>query len=393
MTSTGDGPVAVPQWLHELRDAGELTREWEVVLGDVPRRLFLPGVMWPLDPEHGGYRVADRYADPEAWQRWAGTDTAIVTQWDDGAHAGPEPGEVPTSSASAPSLVAGMLADLDVRPGQQVLDVGVGTGWTTALLAARLGAENVAGVEIDPAVAEAAAVRLHAAGLDPLVVTGDGGDGWAPGRPYDRLQATYAVRDLPSAWVEQTRPGGVIVVPWATRFTNAGAVARLTVHADGSASGRFTRAAEFIASRSGREGWPDHADYLPPGGWPAGTSESATDIAAGDLWASPYGIAEFVVGLMVPDAVHSTGYTDGVGVAWFYSTCCRSWAVALFSSGGGEVYQGGGRRLWDEVEGAYRWWVRQGRPGHDRFGLTVRPGGHTVWLDHPDRPLPGPPRR
>ncbi|MFG2003899.1 rRNA adenine N-6-methyltransferase family protein [Spirillospora sp. NPDC048911] len=57
-----------------------------------------------------------------------------------------------TSSASQPSLVRSMLADLDIEPGQRVLDVGTGTGWTTALLAARAGARNVVGVELDPQV-------------------------------------------------------------------------------------------------------------------------------------------------------------------------------------------------------------------------------------------------
>lgn len=47
------------------------------------------------------------------------------------------------------------------------------------------------------------------------------------------------------------------------------------------------------------------------------------------------------------------------------------------------VWQAGGRRLWDEVEAAYRWWIDHGRPEHTRFGLTVNDAGHRAWLDDP----------
>jgi hypothetical protein len=53
------------------------------------------------------------------------------------------------------------------------------------------------------------------------------------------------------------------------------------------------------------------------------------------------------------------------------------------------VYQSGARRLWDEVEAAWRWWDGAGRPGVDRFGLTVRvEGTHKVGLDEPGRLVP-----
>jgi hypothetical protein len=45
----------------------------------------------------------------------------------------------------------------------------------------------------------------------------------------------------------------------------------------------------------------------------------------------------------------------------------------------------GPRRLWDELEAAYRWWTDAGRPEHTRFGVTVSRDGQTFWLDSPDQ--------
>ncbi|WP_240926561.1 hypothetical protein [Streptomyces sp. JB150] len=53
-----------------------------------------------------------------------------------------------------------------------------------------------------------------------------------------------------------------------------------------------------------------------------------------------------------------------------------------------EVYQSGPRKLWDEVETAYRWWQEQGRPGFERFGLTVDGDDERIWLDSPDNSVP-----
>ncbi|WP_207945028.1 methyltransferase domain-containing protein [Actinomadura rubrisoli] len=364
---------------------------WGQVLEATPRCLFLPDLIWPLDASNGRYETIDRAADPDGWRAWADADVPIVTQWDDGRHTGREPGTMATSSASQPSLVVRMLAALDVEPGHRVLDVGVGTGWTTGLLAARAGAANVTGIEFDARVAEAARARLDAIGVDPKVITGDGAAGWAPAAPYDRLQGTYGVLRIPPAWIDQTRHGGLIVAPWRTPFVHGGAVVRLTVNADGSASGPFTGAAEFMQSRPERFAWVAHTDYIPSNdAWPVGTAESRTSLRPDDLRTLD-GAAEFVIGCAVPDVVHTiSDDDDGTTSAWFYELNGDSWAVVYFDQDPeAEVYQGGPRRLWDEIEAAHRWWAAQGRPEHERFGLTVGPAGESVWLDNPHQPIPG----
>jgi hypothetical protein len=74
---------------------------------------------------------------------------------------------------------------------------------------------------------------------------------------------------------------------------------------------------------------------------------------------------------------------------WLYGLSDRSWAAVLFHDGQpvSTVYQGGPRKLWDEVEAAYRWWEAEGRPGIDRFGLTVSQQGQRIWLDTPEQPV------
>ncbi|MFG2919545.1 hypothetical protein ACGF0D_42600 [Kitasatospora sp. NPDC048298] len=52
-----------------------------------------------------------------------------------------------------------------------------------------------------------------------------------------------------------------------------------------------------------------------------------------------------------------------------------------------EVRRSGPRRLWDELEAAHHRWESAGRPGYERYGLTVAPAGQTAWLDEPDNPL------
>ncbi|WP_067490439.1 DUF5753 domain-containing protein [Actinomadura hibisca] len=56
--------------------------------------------------------------------------------------------------------------------------------------------------------------------------------------PHDRVHATCAVSRVPPAWIEQTRPGGVIVLPYSPGF-GFGTVLRLDVVGDGTAVGRF----------------------------------------------------------------------------------------------------------------------------------------------------------
>ncbi|MGR3932820.1 methyltransferase domain-containing protein [Streptomyces sp. BRA346] len=360
-----------------------MAADWAPTFAAVDRAAFLPDLMWPFDPRTHHATPVHKAEDPDAWYAAADRDAPIVTQWDDGEHTGTEPGRVSTSSSSMPSVVYALLQDLAVDDGMTVLDVGTGTGETAAALAHRCGSGGgVATVEVDPDVSRWARQRLRAAGWRPAVVVGDGAEGHVDRAPYDRILATVGVREIPGAWIEQTRPGGLIVAPWGTHFTHADAVARLTVH-QGTATGRFTRPVEFMKLRAQRPALPDHGAYDPTDG----ADTSATDLTEAEFVTGPYGALPFVLGLRVPRCVQVVAEKeDGARPVWFYGLGDRSWACVVFREDAktARVWQAGPRRLWDEVEGAYRWWLARGAPDHTRFGLTVTPEGHRVWLDDPD---------
>lgn len=117
---------------------------------------------------------------------------------------------------SQPTTVRNMLILLDVLPGQRILDVGAGSGWTTALLAHLVGSSGtVVGVELEPRHATWGAANLAAtdrpwARIEPAE---RGVLGWPDGAPYDRVLVSADATALPQPLVEQLAPGGVLVGP------------------------------------------------------------------------------------------------------------------------------------------------------------------------------------
>lgn len=381
-TTPGPGTLAA-----YLRESGAST-VWTDAVAAVPRADFLPDLIWPYDMQTRGSVAVDRRADPGRWLQVAFEDVPLTIQWDDGEHEGLEPGQLATSSASMPSVVVSMLEDADLKPGMRVLEIGTGTGWSAALMTHMLGPGSVVTVEIDQRVAEAASRRLNMSGAKVRTVIGDGRDGWPTDAPYDRIIATAGIRHVPAAWIAQTAPGGLIVAPFGAHYSNGDALAKLTVNSDGTASGFFTRPLEFMKVRSDRTAWPNLAERL-PAGFPDRLEPSDTDVSLSDLLGEKWGPTEFVVGLAVPQCARTVLADGDVTSVWFYGLADASWATVTFD---GEqavsVYQGGPRRLWDEVEAALSWWVEAGRPELQRFGLTVDGHSEVSWLDDPENPVP-----
>ena len=115
---------------------------------------------------------------------------------------------------SAPSMIAIMLEEAGLHPGERVLEVGTGSGYHAALLAALVGAENVVTVERVPSLAEWGRSNLVRTGFgDVTVITGDGSLGYPPRGPYDCILGTAGAPRLPPAWAGQLTALGRILVP------------------------------------------------------------------------------------------------------------------------------------------------------------------------------------
>jgi protein-L-isoaspartate(D-aspartate) O-methyltransferase len=114
---------------------------------------------------------------------------------------------------SQPYIVAWMTELLEVEAGDRVLEIGTGSGYQAAVLAALPGVE-VYTIEIVPQLAKAAQERLVKLGYTGVQAKqGDGYYGWPEHAPFDAVIVTAAPDHLPQPLVEQLAPGGRIVIP------------------------------------------------------------------------------------------------------------------------------------------------------------------------------------
>ncbi|MGB3921517.1 protein-L-isoaspartate(D-aspartate) O-methyltransferase [Methanothrix sp.] len=116
---------------------------------------------------------------------------------------------------SAPHMVAIMSDLLDVRPGMKILEVGGGSGYHAAVLAALTGPQGrVYSVERMADLAAAARRNLRAAGIENVtVVEGDGSLGLPEHAPYDRISVAASAPKIPEPLKEQLQVGGKMVLP------------------------------------------------------------------------------------------------------------------------------------------------------------------------------------
>ncbi|MDI3409449.1 methyltransferase, FxLD system [Streptomyces cavernicola] len=124
-------------------------------------------------------------------------------------------GPLPLSCASVPSMVAMMLDQLDVKAGDNILEIGAGTGYNAALLDELTGPEgHVTTVDIDEDVALHARTTLNRSGHDRVrVFERDGLIGVPEHGPYTRLIGTVGLWDFPNAWWDQLADDARVVLP------------------------------------------------------------------------------------------------------------------------------------------------------------------------------------
>lgn len=137
---------------------------------------------------------------------------------------------------SQPLVVAFMIEQLNPQLGDTVLDIGAGSGWTTALLAKIVGEKlhtspppsqaklgplgKVIAVEIIPELMEfgkqnVAKYNFIKKGIAEFVCS-DGSKGYQKEAPFDKILASASARELPQAWKNQLKVKGRIVTPIGT---------------------------------------------------------------------------------------------------------------------------------------------------------------------------------
>lgn len=374
------------QFLDELVQSGTVADpEWLAAFRDVPRDAFVP-YYFTQRPHEPGWLLVER-PNPE-WLQGVYSSEALITQIDgnDDNVGRSRTGRVDglaTSSSSAPALMALMFEALNTHNGHRALEVGTGTGYNAALLCHRLGAANVTSIDIDPGLVNRARERLAALGYSPHLQATDGTAGCPDRAPFDRIIATVALRRVPGAWIEQTTPGGKILVP-LDLTGSAGLLALLTVDADGTAEGRFLP--DYGAFMPLRANQHQPMDVLSTVGDNDGDKrETALPVDAVINTSDPF---EFFAALVV-GGYNWLRFTPGDGspAEIWLTQPNGSWVCHTTNAHGTQIVrQGGPVRLWDAIETAHRTWQQLGQPARQRFGLTVHAGRHTIWLNHPNDP-------
>ncbi|MEU5805655.1 methyltransferase domain-containing protein [Streptomyces sp. NPDC047718] len=317
--------------VRELTAAGVLEDPaWRAAFAAVPRHVFVP---WFFTGRGAGHeRLWGEDPDPARRARWLRgvyTDTPLATRLRDGEL---------VSSSSQPSLMAKMLDALDVRDGDDVLEIGTGTGYNAALLCHRLGEDHVTTVDLDEEITESARSHLARLGYRPTVVTGDGARGCPARAPFDRILVTCTLPTIPHAWLGQCRPGARILAPLST-----GLIALRVRDAD-FAEGRFLHTAAYFVPLRGATA--AKAAAAEPGRGARGRDGADGGAGAWTAHGLPYELVDnerfqFML-MLTAGALHPREALD--------------------------------------------LWRGEGRPARERFGVTVSAEGQWSWLDDPQGP-------
>lgn len=155
---------------------------------------------------------------------------------------------------SQPYIIAAMTEALGLQGGENVLEIGTGSGYEAAVLAHI--ARAVHTIERIPSLAQRARETLRRLGYDSVhVIEGDGTLGWKPAAPYDAIVATAEGPRIPPSLRAQLRPGGRLVMPVADRECGQ-ALVRMIRGDDGKDRVESIQPVQFVPL-IGAEGWAD----------------------------------------------------------------------------------------------------------------------------------------
>ncbi|MEU2775653.1 ATP-grasp peptide maturase system methyltransferase [Streptomyces sp. NPDC007162] len=366
------------------RDGAVVDPRWLAAADDVPRHRFVPGFYLAADEtDENGLVVWEPVTaelDHGRWLAAAYSDATLVTQFDDREPDWSAPevrhGGAPTSSSTLPSLVLRMWADAEVSEGHTVLEIGTGSGYSTALACERLGSADVTSIDVDPHRLAVAADALYGCGYTPTLAVADGLYGYWPEARFDRIVAACSFRSVPDALVAQTRPGGKILLTlsgWLYGYARV----LLTVAEDGTAEGPLLPGTvSFMSVRA-------HAApaFGNPAHWAAGLPERGRPARYGPERISAADPEAFHLRFLAQCAVPDAQMTTVEGVVHLVDAVRGSAASLTPREGGWEVREAGPVRLWERVEEVVAAFDSAGRPGPEQFRLRVCGGERR--LAHP----------
>lgn len=123
------------------------------------------------------------------------------------------------STISAPGIVAFMLSHLDLKKGQNILEVGTGSGYNAAIIAKIISPSKLTTTEIDGEVLERAKNNLAHFNLKNIeLIHCDGSVGYEPNAPYDRIIVTGAMPRIPESLISQLKQDGLLISPVGQYF-------------------------------------------------------------------------------------------------------------------------------------------------------------------------------
>ena len=178
---------------------------------------------------------------PELLERLYGGTSVLIQHGGEpllGRARGSRSGASITSMSTVMAPTARLLQELDLRPGQRMLDIGTGTGMTAAVACHICGDQRVVTLDLDRHLTDAAAARLADLGFQPKVVCASGELG-VPGRKFDRIFISYTAQHVPAALVEQLAPGGRLLMNITTASPSWPALAVVERTVDGRLTGQL----------------------------------------------------------------------------------------------------------------------------------------------------------
>lgn len=206
---------------------------------------------------------------PQADLAAAYSDRPVFIRWD---------AETPISSSTQPTMMAIMIEQLCLEPGNRVLEIGAGSGYNAAIMAHIVGdTGNVVTVDIDQDIVDEAAANLSKTGFHNVTcVCGDGFKGLPTEQFYDRVIVTVGAYDVSPHWVDQLKDGGILVAPLWFRGANLSVALQKR---DGELTGLSASPCTFIPIRGI---WQRTEGYYPVGDPPDETLQMAIALDSDD---------------------------------------------------------------------------------------------------------------